>query len=113
MKWEDDKPIYLQLKEKVIAGVLEGVFKEGEVIPSIRQVSEEYRLNHLTVAKAYQALVDEHVLEKRRGLGMFVKKGAEKALKAREKKQFLQVEWPKIKQRIKQLDFNLKELLDE
>jgi GntR family transcriptional regulator len=113
MKWTDGQAIYLQLKEKIISGILDGVFKEGTSIPSVRKVSEDYQINHLTVAKAYQLLVDEGVLEKRRGVGMFVNVGAKKVLKARERKRFLQEEWPVIKEKMQRLGLNWEDLPNE
>lgn len=103
MQWQADTPIYLQLRQQIVDSILSGQFKEGDAIPSIRQVSADYALNHLTVAKAFQLLVDEGVLEKRRGVGMFVKSGARDALAEAEKARFLEEEWPKIRQRIQKL----------
>lgn len=111
MRWNDKQPIYLQLKDKMIAAIMDGSYAEASVIPSIRQMSAEYRINPLTVSKAYQALVEEGVLEKRRGLGMFVAKGAQHKLLNREKQRFLKDEWPDIKNRMRRLGIILEEII--
>ncbi|PCI72666.1 MAG: GntR family transcriptional regulator [Gammaproteobacteria bacterium] len=110
MKWNDQQPIYKQLKEKVIELIIDGEVLEGEAVPSVRQVASDYQINPLTVSKAYQELVDESILEKRRGLGMFVKENAREALLTNEKKHFLEIEWPAIIKRISRLGFSLSEL---
>ena len=109
--WNDNQPIYLQLREKVIALILDEVLEDGDALPSVRNVSSEYRVNPITVSKAYQTLVDEKLVEKKRGLGMFVKPGAKEMLLETEKKKFLQQEWPEIMSRIKRLGLSRKELL--
>ena len=101
--WTDSQPIYRQLRDRVVAMMLEGVLKEGEPLPSVRQVAAEYRLNPLTVLKSYQQLVDEGLVEKRRGLGMFVAPGASKALMKDERARFLETDWPKIRATIQRL----------
>ena len=110
MKWNDQTPIFRQLKEKVIELIIDGEVAEGEAVPSVRQVASDYQINPLTVSKAYQELVDEEVLEKKRGLGMFVTTGAKNKLFDEEKRQFLQEEWPKIMTRIRRLGLTLEEL---
>jgi len=109
--WNDNQPIYRQLREKVIALILDGVLHDGEALPSVRNVSSEYRVNPITVSKAYQTLVDDNLVEKRRGLGMFVQSGAKDMLLESEKKKFLEQEWPEIISRIKRLGLSSKELL--
>jgi GntR family transcriptional regulator len=111
--WNDNQPIYRQLRDRVVAMILEGTLKEGDPLPSVRHVAAEYQLNPLTVLKGYQALVDEALVEKRRGLGMFVLPGARKKLMAAERERFLREEWPRILERIEQLDLDLQTLLDE
>jgi GntR family transcriptional regulator len=111
-KWDDSQPIYRQLRDRVVAMVLEGVLKEGEALPSVRQVATEYRLNPLTVLKAYQQLVDEGLVEKRRGLGMFVSAGAGTALMKDERQRFLAQDWPRIHATIQRLGLSPRELLD-
>ncbi|BBD79521.1 GntR family transcriptional regulator [Aerosticca soli] len=111
--WNDSAPIYRQLHEKVVAMILDGSLKEGDPLPSVRQVAAEMQINPLTVSKAYQALVDEGVVEKRRGLGMFVQQGAREALLASERARFLREEWPALKARLQRLGFDLQSLLDE
>jgi GntR family transcriptional regulator len=111
-KWDDSLPIYRQLRDRVVAMMLEGVLKEGEAIPSVRQVATEYRVNPLTVLKAYQALVDEGLVEKRRGLGMFVAPGASAALMKDERARFLATDWPKIQATIQRLGLSAEELLN-
>lgn len=110
-QWNDDQPIYRQLRDRMVGLILEGEFLEGEAIPSVRSVSAEYQINHLTVSKAYQSLVDEGLVEKRRGLGMFVVPGAQEKILLAEKNQFLTVELPKFLQRIEQLGISQSELL--
>jgi len=110
-KWDDSQPIYRQLRDRVVAMVLEGALKEGEALPSVRQVAAEYRLNPLTVLKAYQQLADEGLVEKRRGLGMFVSAGASKALLKDERSRFLEQEWPKVHATILRLGLDAAALL--
>lgn len=103
VQWSDGAPIYRQLKERVIEMMLDGVLKPGDALPSVRQVAAEYQLNPITVSRAYQELADENVVEKRRGLGMFVTEGAPQQLLASERQQFLTQEWPAIVERINRL----------
>lgn len=103
IQWNDDQPIYKQLHEHMIGLILDGALVEGEAIPSVRSVSAEYQINHLTVSKAYQALVDDNLVEKRRGLGMFVLEGAREKVLAAERQQFLSIELPKLLIRIEKL----------
>ncbi len=110
--WTDSLPIYRQLRDRVVAMILEGVLNDGDPLPSVRSVAAEYRLNPLTVLKGYQQLVDERLVEKRRGRGMFVTEGARRALLKDERQLFLEEEWPKIAGRIQRLGFDPKELLD-
>jgi GntR family transcriptional regulator len=110
MKWNDQTPIFRQLKEKVVELIMDGEVTEGEAVPSVRQVAADYQINPLTVSKAYQELVDGQILVKKRGLGMFVTEGAKDKLYQDEKKQFLQVEWPKIMVRIERLGLSIQEL---
>src|SRR3954468_15473247 len=95
-EWNDSQPIYRQLRDRVVAMMLEGVLKEGDSLPSVRNVAAEYRVNPLTVLKGYQELVDEELVEKRRGLGMFVKTGARDLLMRGEREKFLDEEWPRV-----------------
>ncbi|TQV87479.1 GntR family transcriptional regulator [Aliikangiella coralliicola] len=110
MMWNDQTPIFRQLKEKVVELIMDGEVSEGEAVPSVRQVAADYQINPLTVSKAYQELVDDQILEKKRGLGMFVTQGAKDKLFEDEKKQFLEVEWPKIMIRIQRLGLSVQEL---
>lgn len=109
--WNDSQPIYWQLKERTVAMILEGTLPEGEALPSVRTVASEYQLNPITVSKSYQSLVDDGLVEKRRGLGMFVCKGARKQLLATERSRFLDEEWPAMINRIEQLGLDVEELL--
>src|SRR5215472_12891340 len=111
-EWSDNQPIYRQLRDQVVAMILEGVLKEGDSLPSVRNVAAEYRVNPLTVLKSYQELVDEELVEKRRGLGMFVKAGARNLLLTGERQKFLAEEWPRIYQTIQRLGLRTEELLD-
>jgi GntR family transcriptional regulator len=110
-EWNDNQPIYRQLRDRVVAMILDGVLQEGDPLPSVRNVAAEYRVNPLTVLKAYQELVDEELVEKRRGLGMFVKTGARKLLLKGERQKFLDEEWPRIRETIQRLGLNPEELL--
>jgi GntR family transcriptional regulator len=110
-QWDEGSPIYRQLRDRVVAMILEGVLKEGDPLPSVRQVAAEYRLNPLTVLKGYQQLVDESLVEKRRGLGMFVSAGASQALLKDERQRFLDIEWPRVQATILRLGLSADELL--
>ncbi len=110
-QWEDSSPIYRQLRDRVVAMILEGVLKEGDPLPSVRSVAGEFRLNPLTVLKGYQQLVDERLVEKRRGRGMYVNAGARAALLKDEKQRFLADEWPRIHARVLRLGLSLDDLL--
>lgn len=110
-EWNDNQPIYRQLRDRVVAMILDGVLQEGDPLPSVRNVAAEYRVNPLTVLKAYQGLVDEELVEKRRGLGMFVKTGASKLLLKGERQKFLDEEWPRVRATIQRLGLNEEELL--
>lgn len=110
MEWNNKQPIYQQLQQKIATGILDGHLAEGEAIPSVRQISSEYSINPLTVSKAVQGLVDDDLVEKRRGLGMFVKQNARARLLALERERFLHDEWPEIKQRIDRLGLKVSEL---
>ncbi|MGX5174123.1 GntR family transcriptional regulator [Aliikangiella sp. IMCC44653] len=110
MKWNDQTPIFRQLKEKVVELIIDGEVAEGEAVPSVRQVAADYQINPLTVSKAYQELVDDNVLEKKRGLGMFVTQGAKEKLFEEERRQFLENEWPKIMLKIDRLGINIDQL---
>jgi GntR family transcriptional regulator len=111
-EWNDSQPIYRQLRDRVVAMILDGVLKEGDPLPSVRTVAADYRLNPLTVLKGYQELVDEELVEKRRGLGMFVKTGARGLLLRGERQKFLDDEWPRIHATIQRLGLTPEELLD-
>ncbi len=110
-EWNDHQPIYRQLRDRVVHMILDGVLKEGDALPSVRNVAAEYRVNPLTVLKAYQELVDEELVEKRRGLGMFVKAGAHGSLVKAERQKFLNEHWPRIHATIRRLGLSPDELL--
>lgn len=110
-QWNDSQPIYWQLKERTVAMILDGTLSEGDALPSVRNVASEFQLNPITVSKSYQALVDDGLVEKRRGLGMFVCEGARKQLLASERSRFLEEEWPAMVSRIEQLGLDAEELL--
>jgi GntR family transcriptional regulator len=109
--WNDNRPIYRQLRDRVVAMILDGELREGDPLPSVRTVSAEYRVNPLTVLKGYQQLVDEGLVESRRGLGMFVRDGAAKALLAAERERFLDNEWPRLRETIERLGLSPEDLL--
>jgi GntR family transcriptional regulator len=111
-EWNDSQPIYRQLHDRVVAMILDGVLKEGDPLPSVRNVAADYRVNPLTVLKGYQQLVDEQFVESKRGLGMFVKVGARGLLLEGERQKFLAEEWPRIYETIQRLGLKAEELLD-
>ena len=113
IQWSDGAPIYRQLKERVIAMMLDGQLKPGDALPSVRQVAAEYQLHPITVSRAYQELADEALVEKRRGLGMFVTDQASKKLLGNERERFLTDEWPQVLERIRLLGLSPEELLRE
>lgn len=108
--WNENQPIYRQLRDRVVALILDGALKPGEAAPSVRTVAAEYRINPLTVLKAYQGLVDDGLLEKRRGLGLFVRHGAPELLLSDERRRFLQERWPEIAATIRRLGLAPQEL---
>lgn len=110
-EWNDGQPIYRQLRDRVVNMILDGVLSEGDPLPSVRNVAAEYRVNPLTVLKSYQQLVDEQLVEKRRGLGMFIKAGARELLLQGERQKFLAEQWPRIQATIQRLGLTPEELL--
>jgi GntR family transcriptional regulator len=111
-EWNDSQPIYRQLRDRVVAMILDGVLNEGDPLPSVRNVAAEYRVNPLTVLKGYQQLVDEELVESRRGLGMFINAGARSLLLKGERQKFLSEEWPRVYANIQRLGLKAEELLD-
>ncbi len=111
IQWSDGAPIYRQLKERVIAMMLDGELKPGDALPSVRQVAADYQLNPITVSRAYQELADEALIEKRRGLGMYVTEEAARKLLVNERERFLTEEWPLVLERITRLGLSPQELL--
>ena len=109
--WNDSTPIYRQLRDRVVAMILDGVLKQGDPLPSVRQVAGDFQINPITVSKAYQELVDEQLVEKRRGLGMYVTEGAREALLKSERERFLREEWPLLSARLARLGLDLKQLM--
>jgi GntR family transcriptional regulator len=112
-KWNEDLPIYRQLRDRVVAMILEGVLSDGDALPSVRNVAAEYRLNPLTVLKGYQELVDEGLVEKKRGRGMFVNDGARKQLLKDERQRFIEKEWPVIFATIQRLGLDVATLSEQ
>ncbi len=110
--WNDNTPIYRQLRDRVVAMILDGVLKQGDALPSVRQVAADFQLNPITVSKAYQELVDEQLVEKRRGLGMYVNEGARDLLLRSERERFLREEWPQLRARLERLGLDLRELIE-
>jgi GntR family transcriptional regulator len=110
-EWNDTQPIYRQLRDRVVAMILDGELREGDPLPSVRTVSAEYRVNPITVMKGYQQLVDDGLVESRRGLGMFINDGARKLLLQGERQKFLSEEWPRIREVIERLGLTVEELL--
>ena len=112
-EWNDKQPIYLQIRDRFVVMILDGLLKEGEALPSVRNLAAEYKLNPITISKGYQELVDEGLVEKRRGLGMFTAAGARERLVEREREQFLQQEWPDILERVRRLGLKPRDLLNQ
>ncbi len=112
LEWNDSQPIYRQLRDRVVAMILDGVLKEGDPLPSVRTVAAEYRVNPLTVLKGYQQLVDEGLVETKRGRGMFINSGARTLLMKGERQKFLGEEWPRVYATIQRLGLNAEELLN-
>ena len=112
VEWNDSAPIYRQLKERVVEMMLDGLLKPGDALPSVRQVAAEYQLNPITVSRAYQELADENLVEKRRGLGMFMTEEAAQKLRGNERERFLRDEWPAVHERIQRLGLSLRDLLE-
>jgi GntR family transcriptional regulator len=110
-EWNDSQPIYRQLRDRVVVLILDGVLKEGDPLPSVRNVAAEYRVNPLTVLKGYQQLVEEQLVEKKRGLGMFIRPGARDLLLEGERHRFLADQWPRVYATIQRLGLRPKELL--
>ena len=111
--WNDNAPIYRQLRDRVVAMTLDGVLKQGDALPSVRQVAADFQLNPITVSKAYQELVDEQLVEKRRGLGMYVTEGARDALLRSERERFLREEWPQLHARLRRMNIDLQTLMEK
>lgn len=111
--WHDKSPIYRQLADRLRDLVLEGVYRDGDALPSVRQIASEHQINPITVSRAFQLLVDEALVEKRRGLGMYVAEGATEQLMADERKEFLEHDWPDFRDRAERLGFTITELMQE
>lgn len=109
--WNDNTPIYRQLRDRVVAMILDGILKPGDALPSVRQVAADFQLNPITVSKAYQELVDENLVDKRRGLGMYITEGAREHLLASERQRFLREEWPELRERLKRLGLDVGTLI--
>ncbi len=109
--WNNNAPIYRQLKERIIGMMLDGLLKPGDALPSVRQVAADFQLNPITVSRAYQTLADETLVEKRRGIGMYMTEGALEKLMASERERFLNEEWPAVVKRIRRLGLDTQQLL--
>ncbi len=109
--WSDNQPIYRQLKDKVVSAIMDGSLIEGEALPSVRNVAVDLQINPLTASKAYQELVMDGLVEKRRGRGMFVIEGARDRLLEAERTRFIEDEWPRVVETIRRLGFDADELL--
>jgi GntR family transcriptional regulator len=110
-EWNDSQPIYRQLRDRVVDLILDGVLNEGDPLPSVRNVAADYRLNPITVLKSYQQLVDEQLVEKKRGLGMYIRPGARNLLLEAERQKFVAEQWPRIYATIQRLGLSAEELL--
>ena len=111
INWNNKEPIYLQLRDRLVELIMDGLLSEGDALPSVRQISSEQRINPITVSKAIQILVDEGLVEKKRGLGMYVVTGAKEKLSKQERIKFLEQEWPQIIKRIERLGLEIHELI--
>ncbi|MBM5099359.1 GntR family transcriptional regulator [Vibrio parahaemolyticus] len=111
--WHDRQPIFRQLADQITQQILQGVWKEGEALPSVRSISADMKINHLTVMKGYQLLVDEGLVEKKRGQGMFVAQGAIQQLRSAEKARFLEQQIPQIADTLQRLDMSVEELVQQ
>ena len=111
INWNNKEPIYIQLRAKLVELIMDGVLAEGDALPSVRQISSEQRINPITVSKAMKILVDEELVEKKRGLGMYVLSGAKDKLSTEERRKFLEQEWPQIAERIERLGLEINQLL--
>lgn len=111
IQWRDDAPIYRQLKDRVITMMLDGQLQPGQALPSVRQIAADYQLNPITVSRAYQELVDEQLVEKRRGVGMYMTTDANERLLASERERFLTQQWPEVLERIARLGLSLDDLI--
>ena len=111
VQWNDNSPIYRQLKDRLVGMMLDGDIKPGDALPSVRQIAAEYQLNPITVSRAFQELADEQFVEKRRGLGMYMSENARELLLSNEKQRFLRDEWPAIIKRIQRLGLDTNQLL--
>ena len=111
INWNNKEPIYLQLRDRLVELIMDGLLSEGDALPSVRQISSEQRINPITVSKAIQILVDEGLVEKKRGLGMYVVTGAKEKLSKQERVKFLEQEWPQIIERIERLGLEIHELI--
>jgi GntR family transcriptional regulator len=109
--WNDNTPIYRQLKERIVMMILEGSVKAGEALPSVRQVAADFQINPITVSRAYQELVDDNIIEMKRGMGMFVLEGANEKLLVSERERFLNEEWPVMLERMTRLGISVQQLL--
>ncbi|HEX9877126.1 MAG TPA: GntR family transcriptional regulator [Gammaproteobacteria bacterium] len=109
--WDESRPIYRQLREKLIAGILDRTYEEGELLPSVRQLADAYLINPLTVARAYREL--DELTETRRGVGLLVRNGVRELLLKREQTKFLAEEWPNVRERVESLEIDLKDLLED
>ena len=109
--WNEDQPIYRQIVDAVIGRILEGSYPEGELLPSVRQLATDFGVSPLTAAKVFQELAREELTEKKRGIGFEVRKGVRKALLQRERRKFLEQEWPELRARLKRMDIDIEDLM--
>ena len=112
-EWNDSQPIYRQLRDRIADMILDGLLNEGDPLPSVRNVAAEYRVNPITVMKGYQQLVDEQLVEMKRGRGMFINAGARDLLLQAEREKFLNEQWPRIQETIQRLGLTVEELLEK
>jgi len=110
---QSNRPVYLKLRDLIAAAIIDGRYKEGEMLPSVRAFAAEQGANPLTVAKAYSQFQADGLIEVQRGVGMFIVAGAAERLRRAEREAFLNEEWPEIRARMERLDIAPAELLSE
>ncbi len=108
---DESRPVYLRLRDIITAAILDGIYADGDMLPSVRAFAAEQGANPLTVAKAYQSFQDDGIVQVRRGVGMFLADGARERLRAMERERFLSVVWPDVAQQMRRIGLCSHDLL--